>query len=103
MAHGKRNYEPKPLFLERMNALLGKNLQSYLKAIKKESKTPKEEIEIPKKKCLEMFKCPEDVLCMPPLCVRSETYFEVISRQNSEFWLITVPTWPYQVYILLEK
>ncbi len=32
----KRNYEPKPLFLERMKKLLGKNLSDYLEILKKE-------------------------------------------------------------------
>ncbi len=32
----KRNYEPKPLFLERMKSLLGKDFPSYLEILKKE-------------------------------------------------------------------
>ncbi len=32
----KRNYEPKPLFLERMKKLLGKDLENYLEILKKE-------------------------------------------------------------------
>jgi len=32
----KRNYEPKPLFLERMKSLLGKDFQNYLDMLKKE-------------------------------------------------------------------